>query len=160
MTAAHAPSIDSATTNTPLSDNSTPAMSVQGNEDPEKGVQEPEKTENTINAQPSEKSVAAGPAPATPQIGPPPDGGAEAWLVVLGAFCGLFVSFGWINCRSPLVSMILQYTNLSPGIGVFQTYYESHQLSEFSTSTVTWITSLETFMMFFCVCPVFISCHQ
>ena len=27
-----------------------------------------------------------------------PDGGLEAWLVVLGAFCCLFVSFGWINC--------------------------------------------------------------
>lgn len=38
------------------------------------------------------------------------------------------------------------------GIGVFQTYYESHQLSNLSTSTVTWITSLETFVMFFAVC--------
>lgn len=28
-----------------------------------------------------------------------PDGGLEAWLVVLGVFCSLFVSFGWINCR-------------------------------------------------------------
>lgn len=37
------------------------------------------------------------------------------------------------------------------GIGVFQTYYESHQLSNMSTSTVTWITSLETFVMFFAV---------
>lgn len=28
-----------------------------------------------------------------------PDGGLEAWLVVLGVFCSLFVSFGWINCK-------------------------------------------------------------
>ena len=27
-----------------------------------------------------------------------PDGGVEAWTVVAGAFCCLFVSFGWINC--------------------------------------------------------------
>ena len=26
-----------------------------------------------------------------------PDGGLEAWLVVSGAFCCLFCSFGWIN---------------------------------------------------------------
>ena len=26
-----------------------------------------------------------------------PDGGVEAWLVVSGAFCCLFSSFGWIN---------------------------------------------------------------
>ena len=83
-----APSIDSSTT--------TPAVSVNGNIDPEKGLPPSEKDE----AQPVEKSVAAGPAPSTPAIGPPPDGGAQAWLVVLGAFCGLFVSFGWINCKS------------------------------------------------------------
>lgn len=27
-----------------------------------------------------------------------PDGGLKAWTVVFGAWCGLFVSFGWINC--------------------------------------------------------------
>ena len=32
-----------------------------------------------------------------------PDGGLEAWLVVSGAFCCLFCSFGWINCRSSLI---------------------------------------------------------
>ena len=28
-----------------------------------------------------------------------PDGGFQAWLVVFGGFCCLFVSFGWINCK-------------------------------------------------------------
>lgn len=39
--------------------------------------------------------------PVNPMMDPSsfPDGGLEAWLVVLGAFCSLFVSFGWINCE-------------------------------------------------------------
>jgi hypothetical protein len=28
-----------------------------------------------------------------------PDGGLQAWAVVLGGFCCLFCSFGWTNCR-------------------------------------------------------------
>lgn len=102
-----APSIDSATTNTAPSDHSTPVMSDQIN-DIEKGAQaaDQQSTENEEPANPdakaeptSEKSdaVAAGP----PAPGPPPDGGFLAWMVVVGAFCGLFVSFGWINCKSP-----------------------------------------------------------
>jgi hypothetical protein len=30
-----------------------------------------------------------------------PDGGAAAWLVVLGAWCTSFCSFGWINSKFP-----------------------------------------------------------
>ncbi|EMC95675.1 hypothetical protein BAUCODRAFT_131489 [Baudoinia panamericana UAMH 10762] len=79
-------------------------------------------------------------AAAEPQNGPPPgafdprqnpDGGAKAWLCVLGGFCVLFCSFGWINT-----------------IGVFQNYYQTHQLAEYSPSTVSWVSSLETFFMF------------
>lgn len=29
-----------------------------------------------------------------------PDGGWEAWSVVIGGFCAIFCSFGWINCES------------------------------------------------------------
>ncbi|KAL2865520.1 MCT family MFS transporter [Aspergillus lucknowensis] len=71
----------------------------------------------------------------TPSASPPdapPDGGHRAWGTVVGAFCGMFVSFGWICC-----------------IGVFIDYYKSHQLKDVDTSTVTWITSLEYFLMFF-----------
>lgn len=41
------------------------------------------------------------PSPMPPGLDPAsfPDGGVEAWTVVAGAFCCLFVSFGWINCR-------------------------------------------------------------
>ncbi|KAK9323688.1 major facilitator superfamily transporter 1 [Lipomyces orientalis] len=60
-----------------------------------------------------------------------PDGGPVAWVVVTGAFCCVFCSFGWINC-----------------IGIFQDYYQSHQLRDYSPSAVSWIASLELFMMF------------
>lgn len=48
-----------------------------------------------------EKSVAPG-QPKTPgELDPnnPPDGGLEAWTVVLGGFLIIFSSFGWINCE-------------------------------------------------------------
>ncbi|KAM0329714.1 hypothetical protein ACHAPQ_006632 [Fusarium lateritium] len=70
-------------------------------------------------------------APVT-DFGPPPDGGLEAWSVVAGGFCAVFASFGWINC-----------------IGIFQDYYEHNQLKSYSSSTVAWIPSVESFMMFF-----------
>ena len=60
-----------------------------------------------------------------------PDGGREAWLVVLGGWCCMFCSFGWINC-----------------IGIFQEYYQEHQLAAYSPSTIAWIPSMEVFMMF------------
>jgi hypothetical protein len=34
-----------------------------------------------------------------PNPGDFPDGGFEAWLVVVGGFCAIFSSFGWINCE-------------------------------------------------------------
>ncbi|CAD0107558.1 unnamed protein product [Aureobasidium uvarum] len=36
-----------------------------------------------------------------------PDGGKDAWLVVLGAFCCMFCSFGWINCKSSSMFTLL-----------------------------------------------------
>ena len=49
--------------------------------------------------------------PAKPQGPPPgvfdprqnPDGGRQAWLCILGGFCTLFCSFGWINCEWKLM---------------------------------------------------------
>ncbi|KAJ5707375.1 major facilitator superfamily domain-containing protein [Penicillium malachiteum] len=60
-----------------------------------------------------------------------PVGGLRAWLVVVGAFFGLFTSFGWGNC-----------------VGVFQAYYQAHQLQNESPSTVSWIPSVSMFMLF------------
>ncbi|KAL4940485.1 hypothetical protein BDV06DRAFT_213459 [Aspergillus oleicola] len=52
-------------------------------------------------------------------------------MVTAGAFSCVFCSFGWINC-----------------IGIFQDYYQSHQLRSYSSSTISWIASLELFIMF------------
>ncbi|KAA8647985.1 uncharacterized protein ATNIH1004_003868 [Aspergillus tanneri] len=61
----------------------------------------------------------------------PPDGGAAAWLVVLGAWCCSFSSPGWIN-----------------SVGSFQEYYEVGPLKDYSSSTIAWIPSLQIFFLF------------
>ena len=107
----------------------------------EKDVSEfvPEETDANINpvvadtVNDPEKAGEEKPAPVNPMHPSQfPDGGAKAWSVLFGAWCCLFVSFGWINC-----------------IGVFQDYYQTHQLRHLAPSTVAWIVSLETFFMFF-----------
>jgi hypothetical protein len=62
-------------------------------------------------------------AAAAPEV---PEGGTKAWLAVLGASAALFTSFGWTNC-----------------IGLFQDEYQSNQLKGYSSSTVSWITSVQ-----------------
>lgn len=65
-----------------------------------------------------------------PVYGPAPDGGLQAWLVVAGTFLLIMTNFGLLT-----------------SYGVFQSYYISHQLSHFPASTVSWIGSLQTFMI-------------
>lgn len=80
-----------------------------------------------------EKNAAAGPPPGS-GFHPSdfPDGGLTAWLVVFGGWCGLFCTFGFVNC-----------------IGVFQEYYLRGPLSDYSASTVSWITSMEVWGLVF-----------
>ncbi|KAF2843200.1 major facilitator superfamily transporter [Patellaria atrata CBS 101060] len=61
-----------------------------------------------------------------------PDGGRQAWTAVAGSSALLFVSFGWINC-----------------VGLFQEYYQTHQLKEYTESQIAWIPSLQVFFMLF-----------
>jgi hypothetical protein len=61
-----------------------------------------------------------------------PDGGAKAWFTVAGASACLFVSFGWINC-----------------VGIFQDYYQTHQLKQYSPSNIAWIPSLQSRLSLF-----------
>lgn len=61
-----------------------------------------------------------------------PDGGLQAWLVVFGGWCGLFCTFGLVNC-----------------IGVFEEYYFHGPLSQYSASTISWILSMQVWGMAF-----------
>ncbi|KAH6606193.1 hypothetical protein Trco_005346 [Trichoderma cornu-damae] len=85
------------------------------------------------------KDVEAGeaPPPSPPPPAPPPgdfpDGGAEAWLVVFGGWCALFCTFGLVNC-----------------LGVFEQYYVSGPLKQYSESSVSWILSVVVFLQTFC----------
>ncbi|BEJ14991.1 hypothetical protein CspHIS471_0407580 [Cutaneotrichosporon sp. HIS471] len=70
--------------------------------------------------------------PRTPDIGPPPNGGREAWLC---AFAGGFVTF----C---LMGFVCSF-------GQLQEYYLHHQLANYSKSTVAWIGSVQSCLVFF-----------
>ncbi|PNY23629.1 transporter MCH4 [Tolypocladium capitatum] len=74
----------------------------------------------------------AAPAPAALGDDDFPDGGAAAWLVVSGGWFALFCTFGLVNC-----------------VGVFEDYYVAGPLKEYSSSTVSWIVSVEIFIMVF-----------
>jgi len=70
-----------------------------------------------------------------------PEGGLQAWLVVLGSFSGMTASFGYMNT-----------------IGIYQAYLAEHQLSEYSESTIGWVFSVYIFLTFFCgvqIGPIF-----
>ena len=77
----------------------------------------------------------------------PPDGGLQAWLMVLGVWCSLFCTFGWINSTSNHLNLS-EFYQPSLGIGEFQSYYETVLLSKYSSSTIAWIPSLQIFFMF------------
>ncbi|KAJ7320838.1 monocarboxylate permease-like protein [Mycena albidolilacea] len=74
-------------------------------------------------------------SPPKPPVGPPPfpEGGREAWIVVVGAFLAVFVSFGFLNAFG----------------GTFQQYYKVHQLKGESSSSISWIGSFQTFCIYF-----------
>ncbi|KAH8117270.1 MFS general substrate transporter [Phellopilus nigrolimitatus] len=61
-----------------------------------------------------------------------PDGGLRAWLVILGAICTTFSSFGFVNSW-----------------GAFQSYYEQTMLRDTSASDIAWIGSIQYSFTFF-----------
>ncbi|PYI29055.1 putative MFS monocarboxylate transporter [Aspergillus indologenus CBS 114.80] len=60
-----------------------------------------------------------------------PDGGTKAWLNVVGGWCVFFSMFGWANA-----------------FGVFQAYYQENQLKDYSAFQISWISSIQTFILF------------
>lgn len=81
---------------------------------------------------PSEKPAAppAGPPGGPPGMPPPPNGGTVAWLQVFGSWMLFFNTWGILNC-----------------FGVYQTYYESGQLFNATSSNISWIGSIQAFLV-------------
>lgn len=61
-----------------------------------------------------------------------PEGGLQAWLVVLGSWLALMASLGVMNT-----------------LATFQSYLTAHQLSHYDEGTVGWVFSIYTFVVFF-----------
>jgi hypothetical protein len=62
-----------------------------------------------------------------------PDGGLRAWLVVVGAWCISFATWGFVN-----------------GYGVFQEYYSTNQLNNDSPSLISLIGAVQLSMVLSC----------
>lgn len=62
-----------------------------------------------------------------------PDGGLKAWLTVFGAVLALF-------CCGQLTAF-----------GAFQTWYAQNQLRDLPASTISWIGSLQLWILYFSV---------
>ncbi|KAH8671541.1 major facilitator superfamily domain-containing protein [Xylariales sp. PMI_506] len=62
----------------------------------------------------------------------PPDGGREAWLMVLGGWCGTFCTLGLLNCG-----------------GTFEEYYVGGPLAAYGASEVSWVISVQSWAMNF-----------
>jgi len=70
-----------------------------------------------------------------------PEGGLKAWLVVFGSFSGMVAGFGYMN-----------------SIGIYQAFLATHQLSDYSESSIGWVFSVYVFLSFFCslqIGPIF-----
>lgn len=76
--------------------------------------------------------TAPGPGQSAPQTlhGPIPDGGTAAWLQVLGSWVTLVATWGLVNT-----------------FGVFQAYYETTLLTSSSSSSISWIGSLQACLL-------------
>ncbi|RAH54587.1 monocarboxylate transporter [Aspergillus piperis CBS 112811] len=60
-----------------------------------------------------------------------PEGGLEAWLVVLGAWCAMIPSMGLLNC-----------------LGILHAWTSKHQLQDYSESSIGWIFGAYSFFLY------------
>lgn len=61
-----------------------------------------------------------------------PEGGTKAWLTVFGSFSLLVATFGVLT-----------------SIGIFQSYWQAHQLSAYTSRDIGWIASVLVFLTLF-----------
>ncbi|KAL4075549.1 MFS general substrate transporter [Scleroderma citrinum] len=85
----------------------------------------------TPSVQAIPKSILDGPSVLAPsEVHEVPDEGLEAWCTLLGSFLGQFCAFGYSN-----------------SYGVYQDFYSRHYLSSESSSSISWIGSLNVFLI-------------
>jgi hypothetical protein len=60
-----------------------------------------------------------------------PEGGLKAWSVVLGAWCAMIPSMGLLN-----------------SLGTLQPWTSTHQLKDYSESSIGWIYGAYTFFLY------------
>ncbi|USW47345.1 Putative major facilitator superfamily, MFS transporter superfamily [Septoria linicola] len=85
---------------------------------------------STTPSAPVQESTTIKPPPPGPPGGPVPNGGTQAWIQVLCSWMLFFNTWGVLNTY-----------------GVYQTYYESGQLFTESSSNISWIGSIQSFMV-------------
>lgn len=75
---------------------------------------------------------APSPSPQQTTVSPPPDGGLQAWLQVLGSFAVMVATWGLVNT-----------------FGVYQTYYETSAMlvPRVSASAISWIGSVQASLL-------------
>lgn len=89
-----------------------------------------EQTQHTLDEKATTASSANASPPGPPGVAPPPDGGLQAWLQVAAAFFAFFNTWGLLNT-----------------FGVYQTYYETGQLFRESSSNISWVGSVQAFLL-------------
>jgi hypothetical protein len=79
-----------------------------------------------------------------------PEGGLQAWLVVLGSFLGTIAAFGMMNVSDLFSNIGRNKLTSYQTVGIFHQYLLEHQLSGYNESTVGWIFGVYVFLSFFC----------
>ncbi|KAG8216309.1 MFS general substrate transporter [Butyriboletus roseoflavus] len=78
-----------------------------------------------------------------------PEGGIEAWCTVAGAFLAQFCGFGCVKCKIDVhISGCYSHSSrYMSAFGVYQALYSQQYLQNESSSAVSWIGSLSTFLV-------------
>ncbi|KAL1890838.1 hypothetical protein Sste5346_007979 [Sporothrix stenoceras] len=94
------------------------------------------RTQSSYSSHPSATSSSSSSTNRTVDHTPPhvtfPEGGLQAWLVVVGSFCAMVSVFGLINTAA-----------------VFESWFSTHQLADYTASEIGWVFSLYLFFVFF-----------
>ena len=110
--------------------------------DEEKGIEPVQATEEPFDARSTKTTESLLP--------PPPDGGLHAWLKVFGGFM-IYVRF---SAHSPIANLSTNVPQINIwgftlSYGAFQAYYKSDLLSSASPSAISWIGTVQAWLLIF-----------